>query len=321
VHVPDNGQALRRASAYLERIPGAVAGSGGHDQTWQAALKVVKGFDLQPSDAYALLANEYNPRCSPPWTENELRHKIADAGSSSLPAGFLLGEHPQAVTRTTPTVTTSPGSTKKQRFGFRPISELLAEEIPDTVWLIAPYLEAGSIASVVAPPNLGKTLLAFWFATQVAAAGRRVAIIEEEGGKRGFQKRIRRALAAVGQRGAENIVYVFKPKLSLMSPGDVLALCDELKNYDFIVIDSLARVTTGVEENNTKEMGQIVASLDLIREETGACVLTIHHTGKTKWKPGEVPRLEDGRGSSALAAGIDTALGLAPVADRQEGPG
>lgn len=81
---------LRRASAYLARVPGAISGSGGHDQTWAAALAVVRGFGLSEDDAYGLLASEYNPRCVPPWGEKELRHKVASAHrDATVPEGYL----------------------------------------------------------------------------------------------------------------------------------------------------------------------------------------------------------------------------------------
>jgi replicative DNA helicase len=94
---PDDNR-LKRASAYLARIPGGVSGAGGHDQTWTAALAVVRGFDLSESDAYSLLASEYNHKCDPPWSERELRHKIADAlNNARIERGYLLkAERPHA---------------------------------------------------------------------------------------------------------------------------------------------------------------------------------------------------------------------------------
>lgn len=86
---------VKRASAYLAKIPGAVAGSGGHDQTWSAALAVVRGFELPHGVAVALLESEYNCRCDPPWSERELTHKIADAcDRASVPWGYLLDVSP-----------------------------------------------------------------------------------------------------------------------------------------------------------------------------------------------------------------------------------
>jgi hypothetical protein len=83
--------AYRRAQAYLAKIPGALSGSNGHGQTWTAALAVVRGFRLTESEAFALLWSDYNPRCTPPWSEEEVSHKVADAASNaSVPYGYLL---------------------------------------------------------------------------------------------------------------------------------------------------------------------------------------------------------------------------------------
>ena len=198
-------------------------------------------------------------------------------------------------------------------------AQLLAEEIPETPWLSAPWLLQSSLALIIAPPNVGKTLIAFWLATEVAQRRLRVLIIQEEGGKRGMQKRASRAMAAAGGQGGELIDWVYAPRLSLVSPSDVVALCDEGTGYALIIVDSLARVMPGVEENDANAMGSVVAALDLVKRETGATVVGLHHTGKAKWKAGEVPSIGDGRGSGALAAGVDTILSLAPVADREDG--
>ncbi len=82
---------LRRARGYLASIPGAVSGRGGHNQTWKAAAAMVRGFDLPQDIALDLLRSEYNPRCIPPWTEEELRHKVSDAADKcDMPRGYLL---------------------------------------------------------------------------------------------------------------------------------------------------------------------------------------------------------------------------------------
>jgi RecA-family ATPase len=66
------------ARAYLAKLPPAVAGQGGHPATYRAASILANGFDLPWSDAWALL-QEFNVRCSPPWSEKDLRHKLNDA--------------------------------------------------------------------------------------------------------------------------------------------------------------------------------------------------------------------------------------------------
>lgn len=81
---------LQRASKYLEKMPGAISGSGGHATTFKAACVLVRGFGLEPDDALALLLEIHNPLCSPAWSERELRHKVKQAHQRArLPFGFL----------------------------------------------------------------------------------------------------------------------------------------------------------------------------------------------------------------------------------------
>jgi len=81
----------RRAAAYLDRIPAAISGSGGHSQAYAAATAMVHGFGLDVETAFRLLWDRYNPRCQPPWSEKELRHKVTDAASKphDKPLGWL----------------------------------------------------------------------------------------------------------------------------------------------------------------------------------------------------------------------------------------
>lgn len=72
---------LARARSYIERVPGAVAGDRGHDTTFTVACTCVR-FDLPDEQAMELL-REYNQRCSPPWSEKELVHKLRSAQSKA----------------------------------------------------------------------------------------------------------------------------------------------------------------------------------------------------------------------------------------------
>src|SRR5688572_12482697 len=83
----DTGDIIGRARAYLSSIPGAVAGARGHDRTFYAANRLVRGFALDPDAAFPLLA-EWNARCDPPWSERELMRKLEQAARASGPRGF-----------------------------------------------------------------------------------------------------------------------------------------------------------------------------------------------------------------------------------------
>lgn len=82
----------RRVAAHLLECPAAVSGQDGHGRTFAAARAVAWGFDLSEEAALALLIADYNPRCVPPWTEAEMRHKVRDALDKQYdrPRGYLL---------------------------------------------------------------------------------------------------------------------------------------------------------------------------------------------------------------------------------------
>jgi hypothetical protein len=84
-----------RARQYLAKVPGAISGQAGHNQTFAVACALVHGFALSEPDAFALLS-EYNRTCQPPWSDKELWHKIREAGRArhDKPRGHLLGGIP-----------------------------------------------------------------------------------------------------------------------------------------------------------------------------------------------------------------------------------
>jgi hypothetical protein len=69
---------LQRALAYLDKLPPAISGSGGHNATLRAACECVR-FGLSEGEAWQALQWFNAHRCQPAWSEKELRHKLADA--------------------------------------------------------------------------------------------------------------------------------------------------------------------------------------------------------------------------------------------------
>lgn len=77
----------------MAATPPAVAGQDGHGQTYALAIALYHGFNLSEQEAWTLL-QAYNLKCSPPWAERELRHKMNDAKAKqhSNPRGWLLND-------------------------------------------------------------------------------------------------------------------------------------------------------------------------------------------------------------------------------------
>ena len=69
---------VERARRYLARIEPAIAGQHGDLHTFKVCCRIVRGFALSDEEAIAALT-DWNARCAPPWSEHELRDKIARA--------------------------------------------------------------------------------------------------------------------------------------------------------------------------------------------------------------------------------------------------
>ncbi len=85
---------IERAGRYLDAMPAAIQGSNGSGACYAAAAAMVHGFGLDEETACGIMAQRYNPRCVPEWSERELRHKVSDAATKphDRPRGYLRDE-------------------------------------------------------------------------------------------------------------------------------------------------------------------------------------------------------------------------------------
>lgn len=77
----------------MAATPPAIAGQGGHAQTYSLATALCHGFNLGEQEALTLLM-AYNLKCSPPWSDRDIRHKLKDAMEKphDNPRGWLLAD-------------------------------------------------------------------------------------------------------------------------------------------------------------------------------------------------------------------------------------
>jgi predicted P-loop ATPase len=81
----------------------AVQGEGGSYALWIVAQTLVRTYELPLEVAAQLCLEIYNPRCSPPWSEQEIWHKLEDARdrgtwmcgcpSADFPANLVAAAH------------------------------------------------------------------------------------------------------------------------------------------------------------------------------------------------------------------------------------
>jgi hypothetical protein len=71
------------------------------------------------------------------------------------------------------------------------------------------------------------------------------------------------------------------------------------RRFGLVIFDTQARSTVSVDENDSTEMGEIIASLDEIKVATGACGMLVHHRGL---------KGDHGRGTTAVRGALDIEL-------------
>ena len=81
----DRRKLIERARKYVATIPPAVEGDNGSKPTYHVAALLLEGFALDREEARAILT-EYSERCLPPWSENEIEHKLDGASKNLDPA-------------------------------------------------------------------------------------------------------------------------------------------------------------------------------------------------------------------------------------------
>ncbi|MCK0102536.1 helicase RepA family protein [Pseudohalocynthiibacter sp. F2068] len=195
-------------------------------------------------------------------------------------------------------------------------------------YLVKGWLDRGTASVVYGESNVGKTFFALDLSMHIAAAKNwhdcrvphdedyagPVVYVAGEGG-RGLNNRIeaiRRERPDLMEHTEEDGDFLLLPTaLNLCNSGDATALTRALsslsKSPSLIVIDTLARSMGDGDENTAKDMGAFVRNIDHLRNETGAHVMVIHHSGKDTSK--------GARGSGSLRAAVDTEIELTRSGD------
>jgi hypothetical protein len=164
------------------------------------------------------------------------------------------------------------------------------EDIPEPEPLVPGVLYRDSLAWIYGEPGCGKSFAAIdiagcvgtgqvWQGYGPAVKGDVIYLVAE--GVTGIKQRVRAWEGSMGQRMTG--VYFLPVAVQASNAGEWQAFVDlvgEMKPA-MVVVDTQARVTVGMEENSNTEMGVLVERVEALRRASGACILTIHHTGRS----------------------------------------
>jgi hypothetical protein len=90
----ETSDVMRRARAYVKKIPAAVQGCNGSGQLMAALRQIYDRFELDP-DEFKQIAAEYSDTCRPPWSERELAHAIENIRKEASKQLWLSDQHRQ----------------------------------------------------------------------------------------------------------------------------------------------------------------------------------------------------------------------------------
>jgi KaiC/GvpD/RAD55 family RecA-like ATPase len=192
-------------------------------------------------------------------------------------------------------------------------------KLPPFQWWVKNVLPSRGLAVIYGPSGSGKSFLVLdmlhslafgcaWFGHKVKQCSVTYVALEGEAGVAG---RIKAYVSMHGSTSSD-IVYIAQP-VTLIEADDINELAKAILaagTSDVVVIDTLSRAIAGLDENDSKAMGQIIASAKMLQEMIGGLLLFIHHTGKDASK--------GMRGHSSLHAAVDCAIEVKRTGDNHE---
>lgn len=193
---------VERARKYVAKMPPAISGQSGHNQTFRVACILCLGFALERGQALQVLA-EYNQSCDPPWSDHELEHKIDSALKQTGPRGYLTTVRPENWERVEVPKYDPPKELKQSKLslladGAREHLEklrkggdgLISTGLPDLDHALGGGVDMGELVIFAARPSHGKSAVALQCAYAWSEAGMPTLFISEEMSRMALGKRM-----------------------------------------------------------------------------------------------------------------------------------
>jgi hypothetical protein len=194
----------------------------------------------------------------------------------------------------------------ENRFNIETTAEFIVRR--KATWLIKGVLPRANFGVFYGASGSGKSFFVFDLAAAIArgvdwrgkkTTKARVLWIAAEG-QEDMRKRVHGYCMAQGIEPSELEMSFISDAPDLRNLVDVKALIKQIKKvgeFDLIVIDTLAQVMPGGNENSGEDMGMVMGHCKEITRATGAMVAPVHHSGKDESR--------GARGWSGLRAACD----------------
>jgi hypothetical protein len=331
-----------RARVYVRQCDPAISGQGGHDQLLKVADKVAVGFALTDEQATAVLWEEYNPLCRPPWTRQDLARKVAEARKTSFRSpGYMLnvplrGEPVRAPGRArprpeappvdevvrdgvsiplpSPVVPAAP-AVKVPALKAETAAALLSRALPPVRWVIPGVLPEGACLFGGRPKG-GKSFAMMQASLEIAEgspvwghyacerAGTLYLSLEDN------ERRLQARLGKMMGLGRPTNWHFLTEAPTL---GEYLTLAlddwlDEHEDVRLVVVDTLTRVRDRSQQrgSNYEIDYDAVAAFQRLAARRRVCIVLVCHTRKPKEAPEDEDPFDTVSGTLGLLGACDT---------------
>lgn len=325
----DTPGAIQAARNFLSSAPVAIEGQRGDETTFVTAARLVREMALSVDVAYALMMEDWNTRCSPPWDADELHGKIQNAAEyGTADAGRL---DPSLVFANV-NVSPPPSAFEASALGFG--NAMDPTQIPPRPWLMNRLLMRGETTLLLAPGSAGKSSLSLAVVAHLAL-GRSFGGYEVKApcksivynGEDSVAEQSRRLVAVCRQYELDyNLVKQSVMLLSTELIDMTLAVSEGRKplanqamvnqlveiasapDVGLIVYDPLVDVHE-LDETDNPQMNFIMRMLQAIARKADVANLILHHVSK-----GGSAKQEDRVGNMDIARGASAVVNKSRIA-------
>jgi len=315
---PDLPGNVELARHYLRHdAPPAVEGKGGDATTYLVACQV-RAYGVSETATFDLMREEYNPRCEPPWENDELACKVENAHRyaqdvfgadtpQALYAGMDMAQFEIAAAPAAPTPKPPPSPRRFMLLDMDAVRRRRASQ-----YRVKGLIPRTGLVVVWGAPKSGKSFVivdlfahvAFGWRYRERRVNQGVVVYCALEGVAGLSTRLealwQAKIAGEGQQVDASAFKIMAGSLALVSDCKAFmqAVADQLGAENppaVVVVDTLNRSFEG-SESEDKAMTAYVRAATAIIERFGCAVVIVHHCGHNETRM---------RGHTALKGALD----------------
>ena len=294
----------------------AVQGKGGDNLTFQVVASVLDKA-ISPGMCFDLLWEHWNPHCQPPWDDWDLETKIKNAlkhGEDTEAGAKGFHSNEDAFAAYVGQEFEPPAPKTRDRDRIQTLHDY-ADNVRDPEWLIPGMLPGQGIGMIYGESGSFKSFIALDMALSLAfgipgqwnapPVKNDVLFMAGEGPVATGKKRWPAWMQWRDIEFRNDHRFFIKDRVPFFTDTQAWEYVKEdlaLLNAKpaLIVIDTLSRLLTGLDENSAKDASMITNFMEQLARYYECFVLAVHHTGKDQNK--------GARGSSAFYANMDTVI-------------